>query len=375
VLAEMKGARTRHVILAALLCLAPRWALSADNEALASAEELSKAFAQAAQRVIRSVVNISTTTVVPGRRPPIADFFPLPKELLQMLAEPPQQVHSLGSGVIITANGHIVTNAHVVGNATRIEVGTIDGQVVEAQVAGTDAASDLAVIRADVTGLPPAVWGDSEKLEIGEWVLAIGSPHGLKHSVTAGIISAKGRTETAISSYEDFIQTDAAINPGNSGGALANLRGEVVGINTAIVSSTGGYEGIGFAIPSNAAARICELLIASGKVVRGYLGIVPAAVTPRMARRLGLEAAEGVLVRAIYQNGPAHLANLLPGDVILAFASQKIRDVAGLARLVAGAPIGKAVDVVAWRDGRSFVAKPVIQERPAQLAGEVWFGI
>jgi len=360
--------------LLAVTCISSVPATAQDDLAL-RAQELSKVFARAASAVMPSVVNISTMTVIPGRRPAIADFFPLPEELTRMLSEPPQQVRSLGSGVIIRSDGHIVTNSHVVAKAQRIQVGLMDDQVVEGSVVGLDAASDLAVVKVALNGLPAAQWADSESLEVGEWVLAIGSPHGLKHSVTAGIVSAKGRTQTAISGYEDFIQTDAAINPGNSGGALANLHGEVVGINTAIVSSTGGYEGIGFAIPSNTAASLCKLLMTEGRVVRGYLGIVPAELTPMMAQRLGVNVSQGVIVRAVYQNSPAHRAGLLPYDVLVSFAGRPVENVASLARAVAEAPRGQAAEIVAIRNGRRITITAVIEERPEQLSGEVWFGI
>ena len=280
------------------------------TDSLIRAQELSRAFAEVARQVVPTVVNIATTTVIPGRRPILPPFFQLPPELEMLLGEPAQEVHSLGSGIIISTDGFIVTNYHVVGKAQQIVVGLVDGRTVQARIVGLDAATEMAVIKISLKGLPAARWGDSDALQVGEWVLAIGSPMGLHHSVTAGIVSAKGRSGVGISSYEDFIQTDAAINPGNSGGALVNMKAEVVGINTAIASRTGAYEGIGFAIPSNTAARIARLLIQHGEVVRGYLGILPAEVTEEVARQLGLPAARGVLVRNIYRGSPAHRAGL-----------------------------------------------------------------
>lgn len=366
------GWRIMPILLSGILLVAP---CHAQNDVFARARELSQAFSRAAAAVIPSVVNVSTTAVIPGRRPPIADFFPLPPELLEMLSEPPQLVHSLGSGVIFRSDGYVVTNAHVVSRAQHIQVGLADERTAEARIVGADPATDLAVLRVPLTGLPAARWGDADKLQVGEWVLAIGSPHGLKHSVTAGIISAKGRTQTAISGYEDFIQTDAAINPGNSGGALANLSGEVIGINTAIVSRTGGYEGIGFAIPSNTAVKICHLLMTRGEVVRGYLGIVPAPVTRRAAAALGMTRVRGVMVRAIYRDSPAEKAGILPGDIITQFSGQRIDTVPRLARLVADTPVGRQVSVVLWRRAQRLTVAVVIGKRPAELAGELWFGI
>ncbi|MBC7287019.1 MAG: trypsin-like peptidase domain-containing protein [Armatimonadetes bacterium] len=339
------------------------------------ARELSQAFAQVAQRVMPSVVNISTSAVIPGRRVILPPFFDLPPELDALLTEPPQEVHSLGSGVIIRPDGYIVTNYHVVAKAQRIVVGFLDGQSAPAEIAGLDAATELAVIKVGRTGLSPAEWGDSDRLQVGEWVLAIGSPMGLRHSVTAGIVSAKGRSGVGISSYEDFIQTDAAINPGNSGGALVNMDAQVVGINTAIFSRTGGYEGIGFAIPSNTAARIASLLISQGEVVRGYLGILPATVTPQLARRLGLQSVDGVLVRNIYRDSPAHRAGLAAGDVIVAFNGQAIQSITQLARAVAEAKIGSQATVTVVRQGQKLTLRVPVEKRPAELGGEIWFGI
>ncbi len=347
----------------------------AQTRQLIRAQELSKAFAEVARQVVPTVVNIATTTIIPGRRPIFPPFFQLPPELEMLLSEPPQEVHSLGSGIIIRPDGYIATNYHVVAKAQQIVVGLLDGRSAPARIVGLDAATEMAVVKVNLTGLPAARWGDSDALEVGEWVLAIGSPMGLHHSVTAGIVSAKGRSGVGISSYEDFIQTDAAINPGNSGGALVNMRAEVVGINTAIASRTGAYEGIGFAIPSNTAARIARLLIEHGEVVRGYLGILPAEVTEVIARQLGLARPQGVFVRNIYRGSPAHRAGLALGDVIVAFNGKPVRDVTALARMVADAPIGSTATVTVFRQGRAVELKVRIEKRPAELGGEIWFGI
>jgi S1-C subfamily serine protease len=252
----------------------------------------SEAFAAVAKLATPAVVNISAATIIPGRRSPLFDdplfrYFFGDEDI--PFREPERVVRSLGSGVIVSRDGLILTNNHVVAGASRITVTLADGRKFsDAQIVGTDPATDLALLRIRASNLPAIKWGDSRALEVGEWVLAIGNPYGLSQTVTAGIVSAKGRRDVGISVYEDFIQTDAAINPGNSGGALVNIRGELVGINTAILSQSGGNVGIGFAIPSHEARRVMELLLRDGKVSRGWLGIIPARVED--------ETVQGVIV-------------------------------------------------------------------------------
>ncbi|MDW8322045.1 MAG: trypsin-like peptidase domain-containing protein, partial [Armatimonadota bacterium] len=242
----------------------------------------SEAFAAVAKAATPSVVNISAATIIPGRRSPLFDdplfrYFFGDEDI--PFREPERVVRSLGSGVIVSRDGLILTNNHVIAGASRISVTLADGRrYADAQVVGADPATDLALLRIRADNLPAIKWGDSRALQVGEWVLAIGNPYGLNQTVTAGIVSAKGRRDVGISLYEDFIQTDAAINPGNSGGALVNIRGELVGINTAILSQSGGNVGIGFAVPSHEARRVMELLLRDGRVSRGWLGIIPARV-------------------------------------------------------------------------------------------------
>jgi serine protease Do len=231
-----------------------------------------------------------------------------------------QTQRGLGSGFIIDKKGTILTNNHVVEGADKITVVLNDGRSLPGKVLGTDPKTDIAVVQVKSDGdLPSVKLGDSDKLRVGEWVLAIGSPFGeeLQHSVTAGIISAKGRSNVGLADYEDYLQTDAAINPGNSGGPLVNLRGEVIGINSAIASRTGGYQGIGFAIPISMAQRISEALVAHGKVTRAWLGVTIQEVTPDLAKGLDLSASEGILVSDLVKDGPADRAGVKSGDVIL----------------------------------------------------------
>jgi len=256
-----------------------------------------------------------------------------------------------GSGVIVDVAGYIVTNYHVVADAERMVVKLSDGRTVEdVSLVGEDAASDLAVLKINGTGLVAARWGDSDKLNVGDQVLAVGSPYGLARTVTAGIISAKGRRGlTQGSVYQDFLQTDAAVNPGNSGGPLVNMRGEVVGINTAIYGHA--YQGISFAIASNIAQDVYERLRKTGRVERGWLGVQLQEIDPRLAARLRLKSARGALVSAVIAGSPADRAGLQPGDVIVQWNGKAINNRDDLPLAVAATPVGKAVKVLVIRDG------------------------
>ncbi len=258
----------------------------------------------------------------------------------------------LGSGVIVSSDGYILTNNHVVEGADKIKVGFGEGEPVEGEIIGNDRATDIAVIKVVKDGLKAAKLGDSDTIKVGEWVVAIGNPFGLEHSVTAGIISYKGRSNVRIADYEDFIQTDAAINPGNSGGPLVNLDGEVVGINTAIASNSGAYQGVGFAIPISLAKRIMEELISSGRVVRGWLGVYIQDVTPTVAEALDLPDKEGVLVTDVVDGGPSEEAGLKRYDVILELDGKKLKDGTELRNTVASTSPGTKVDLTVRREGK-----------------------
>jgi len=331
-------------------------------------------FSRVAEQTVPAVVNISSLQV--GRRPnsPFANdpffqfFFGDPDDVFG----PRRDVErSLGSGVIISRDGLVLTNNHVVtGESGRISlrqlpavsVALADTREMQAQIVGVDPATDLALLRIQAGDLPTMPWGDSSTLRVAEWVLAIGNPFQLNQTVTLGIISALGRTNVGISTYEDFIQTDAAINPGNSGGALVSARGELVGINTAIFSQSGGYQGIGFAVPSNLARRVVADLTQYGEVRRGSIGYVEIApLSTLMAGQLGIDDARGVLVQAMRRDSAAYDAGLRPGDVIVRFNGTAIADGGQLSRLIQDARIGSTATMTIVRDGRRIEVKVPIR--------------
>ncbi|GJL55452.1 MAG: MucD protein [Nitrospirales bacterium] len=276
---------------------------------------------------------------------------------------------SAGSGVIIDTTGFIITNNHVVEDATKITVTLHDGREFPATTVGTDPKTDLAVIKikgegANLTAMP---WGTYDNLRVGDVVLALGSPFGLKSSVSFGIISALGRGSVGITEYEDFIQTDAAINPGNSGGALVNMQGELIGINTAIFSRTGGSEGVGFAIAVSIAQDIAQSLIETGKVVRGWMGVAIQEMTPSLAQSFQLpdDQQGGVLISEVHENGPSAKAGLKRGDVILKYDGKIIRDVNHLRNVVARTKVGKKKEIIVLRDGKETTLSIELGERPS----------
>jgi serine protease Do len=313
-------------------------------------------FSQLAEEMMPSVVNISTSKTVQRRTPPIpgpgGDIFDefFERFFRGMPEERPRQQQSLGSGFIISADGYILTNDHVVSGADEIKVRLADGRSFDASIKGTDSKLDLALLKIDTgENLPVAPLGDSDELKIGEWVMAIGNPFGLNQTVTVGIVSAKGRVIGA-GPYDDFIQTDASINPGNSGGPLFNMRGEVVGINTAIVAHG---QGIGFAIPINVAQIVLPQLREEGRVTRGYLGVQIQPVTAELAESFGLKDVTGALVVDVLEGTPAQAAGLRRGDIILEFDGRKIESHNDLPRYVATTPVGTQSRLTIWRDGQS----------------------
>ncbi len=335
------------------------------EQAMLAARQLSTAFAMAASQVKPAVVNISTTTIIPGR-PPFASRFP---GLERFFRVPDREVTSLGSGFLVSADGFIVTNHHVIEEAQEITVKLADGREFAAELQATDPPTDLAVIKVPAVELPYLQWGNSQQLQTGEWILAIGAPLGLSQTVTAGIVSATGRSGLGLTSYEDFIQTDAAVNPGGSGGPLVNLEGRVVGINTAIATRSGGSEGISFAIPSNIAQPVCRQLLDQGTVRRGWLGIIPRDVTPTVVRRFGLDIDRGVLVYQQYRNSPASAADIAPGDVLTTWNGQPITDVSSLSKLVADTSPGTTVPIAVWADGQSRTVPVTLGQRPPAEGG------
>ena len=314
-------------------------------------------FVELAEKLGPVVVNISTTEMIkPNRTPGLPGGDPFGEFWRRFFGEPFQQGpfrrQGLGSGVITDRDGTIVTNNHVVANADKITVKLQDEREFEGKVLGRDAKTDIAVIKIDAGGnLPVAPLGDSDRLEVGEWIVAMGSPFGLANTVTTGIISAKGR-HIGAGPYDNFIQTDASINPGNSGGPLINLRGEVVGINTAIFSQTGGNIGIGFAIPINLVKEILPELKSEGKVTRGWLGVSIQRVTPAIAESLGMDKARGALVATVIEGSPADQAGIKTGDVIVEYDRQKIEASNDLPILVARTDVGKTVKLAVMRDNK-----------------------
>ena len=273
---------------------------------------------------------------------------------------------SAGSGVILDSNGFIVTNNHVVEGATQITVTLSDRREFSAKVIGTDPKTDLAVVKIEAKDLPSLKWAEYDKLQVGDLVLAVGSPFGLSSTVTLGIISALGRGNVGIADYEDFIQTDAAINPGNSGGALVNMNGELIGINTAIFSRTGGSEGIGFAIPSSIALDIVDSLQKTGKVVRGWMGVAIQEITPALAKSFKLpEQRKGVLISDVNENGPSHAAGVKRGDVVVAFNGKEVQSVSQLRNLVARTVVGKDAQIRVLREGKEQLIVVKVAERPS----------
>jgi serine protease Do len=319
-------------------------------------------FSRIAERTVPAVVNISAQQVVRRRViDPFSSFFFGGDDIFSFRRG---VENSVGSGVIVGADGYILTNNHVVtGDPNRsltieqldVTVTLSDKREMRAEVVGVDPATDLALLKVDLTNLPTMPWGDSSKLKVAEWVLAIGNPYQLSQTVTLGIVSAVGRTNLGVSTYEDFIQTDAAINPGNSGGALVNARGELVGINTFIFSQSGGYQGIGFAVSSNLARRVFNDLRQYGEVRRGSIGLAPTqyvTLTTRYAEELGAPDTRGALVVEMYRNSPAYRAGIQPGDIIVSVNGTPVEDPGHLTRLISDAPIGSTATIGVIRNGR-----------------------
>jgi serine protease Do len=277
-----------------------------------------------------------------------------------------------GSGFIISKEGHILTNNHLVGEADEVSVELVNGRMVKAKIVGTDPESDVAVIQVEANDLTPVPLGNSENLRVGEWVLAIGNPMGLSHTVTAGIVSATGRSGLNIATYENFIQTDAAINMGNSGGPLINLNGQAVGINTAILGPGGGNIGIGFAIPINMARQIADQLIKTGRVERGYLGVVPQDLTEDLAAAFDLEEGKGVVLSQVTAGSAADKVGLQVGDIVLEFRGTAIESASQFRNLVAGGHPGEKVEMVILRNGERSTISVVLATRPSteELQGQ-----
>jgi len=336
--------------------------------------KLNTSLAEVAEIVKPSVVNISTTKIFTLREHPLRDFFDDPF-LRRFFGDhfffgPEREYKStaLGSGVIVSEDGYILTNNHVIKDADKIRVRLIDKREFDGKVIGIDPRTDLAVIKIDAKGLPAIKIGDSDNLKVGELVMAIGNPFGLSHTITMGIVSAVGRSNVGIADYEDFIQTDAAINPGNSGGALVNIKGELIGINTAIFSTSGGYMGIGFAIPSNMAKVVMESIIKHGKVIRGWLGVTIQDITPEIAKHFNVTQQEGAIVTDVVEDSPAEKAGIRRGDIIIEFNGKHVKDSLNLRNIVSNTPPGKKLKVKVLRNGKEKILNVVIGEFSDKIA-------
>ncbi|RMF57010.1 MAG: DegQ family serine endoprotease [Calditrichaeota bacterium] len=343
---------------------APADSIHPADRPLMSLRDFNRAFVEIAKAVNPTVVTVFTEKVYKVRGfggypffgSPFEDFFKdffgnVPKNRTPQDEEYIQR--GLGSGVIVSKDGYILTNNHVIDGADTIYVRLIDDRTLPAKVIGADAKTDIAVLKVDADNLPVIKLGDSDKLQVGEWVLAIGSPlsPNLAHTVTSGIVSAKGRSQVGLADYEDFIQTDAAINPGNSGGALINLDGELVGINTAIATRTGGFQGIGFAVPINMARSVMESILKYGKVIRGWLGVYIQDVNQNLAKALKLKVKEGVLIADVVEDSPADKAGIKEGDVVIKLNGKPVTNSAQLRNEIAATRPGTKVKLTVLRDG------------------------
>ena len=323
-------------------------------------------YAEAVQKAAPAVVNIFTAKVTLQRGNSLFDD-PLFQRFFgnRFQSRPRKQLQtSLGSGVIISADGYIMTNNHVVDGADQIRIVLSNGRTLDATVAGIDPDTDLALLHVDANNLPTISVGDSQNIQVGDVVLAIGNPFGVGQTVTMGIVSATGRDQLGINTFENFIQTDAAINPGNSGGALINAHGELVGINTAIFSKSGGSHGIGFAIPVTLAIGVMEQILKQGRVVRGWLGIAGQDITPELAESFDLKERRGVLVSGVLEGGPADRAGIAPGDLIETIDGRPLSSSHDVLNIIAAIAPGKKVRITGWRGREAFELDVEVSERP-----------
>ncbi|MBN2132514.1 MAG: DegQ family serine endoprotease [Sedimentisphaerales bacterium] len=362
------------VVIAFLLMAMPLSAWAEDQQSIATLRQMGKAFASIAEKASPAVVGIRAEKMVKGRSQSRETPYgsPFDEDLFEyffrrrsprQFERPESKQVAQGSGFIVTPDGYILTNNHLVGGASEVKVSLDGGRTLSAEVIGTDPETDVAVIKIEGEDLPYVEWADSGALEVGEWVIAIGNPFGLSHTVTAGIVSAKGRSRIGVADYEDFIQTDAAINFGNSGGPLLNLDGQAVGMNTAIIGP-GGNVGIGLAIPSNMAKVIYTKLKEGGKVVRGFLGVIIQDLDPEMAESFGAEDTKGVLVSDVTEDSAAEKAGLRSGDVVLELEGEPVTSANELSNRVAMYKPGSKVDLVIVRNGKRKTITAELDKRP-----------
>jgi serine protease Do len=334
--------------------------LSLDDVKVLSA--IDAEYTRLVQSVVPSVVSITSSRTVTQIAPQTIEDWLMGRQRSQLAKST-----SLGSGVIVSKEGHILTNHHVVADMTEVRVQLTDGRNLAAALIGSDPVTDIAVLRIDGANLEPLPLGESDDLRVGQQIFAVGNPYGLEESVTRGIISAKGR-QTASDSSIEYIQHDAAVNQGNSGGPLLNVRGEIVGINSAIFSRTGGWQGISFAIPSNTARRILEVIIRNkGRMVRSYLGVVMQDVTTELARNLGLTDMDGAIIIQVTPDSPAVRAGLRPGDVVHTVNGRRVKGFQQLRQIIAGTEVGQELELGFIRGGAAMTAKAQVAEMPPEL--------
>lgn len=334
------------------------------READGSGTTLQNTYRAASQRAMPTVVNIYTTKA--GRQSPHPfDTDPFFRRFFgDNLGAPDERQFSLGSGVIISPDGYILTNNHVIESAEEIEIALADGRKAKGKLVGTDPETDLAVVKVDLTHLPAITLAKLDNTKVGDVVLAIGNPFGVGQTVTMGIVSALGRNHLGINTFENFIQTDAAINPGNSGGALIDTDGHLLGINTAIYSRSGGSLGIGFAIPVTTVKNVMESIIKNGQVVRGWIGVEPQDITPELAESFGLQKASGTIIAGVLRGGPADKAGIKPGDILLAVGEKPVSDTVSMLNLVAQLTPGEKVALTVLRKSKKTELSVVVGKRP-----------
>ena len=326
-------------------------------------------YADAVTRTAPAVVNIHSAKRITQQGLPFLDD-PVLRRFFGDQFTPRQELETtLGSGVIVNPDGFILTNNHVIAGADEILVALSDGRVAQARIVGTDPETDVAGLQVDLSDLPAVIMGVSDQLKVGDVVLAIGNPFGFGQTVTQGIVSATGRSQLGLSTFENFIQTDAAINPGNSGGALINARGELVGINTAIFSRGGGVNGIGFAVPVNLARGVMNQLLENGRVIRGWLGVDPQDLTPELAEAFGLENTNGVIVRNVFRNSPAETAGIRRGDTITHINGEPVMNTRDALNRIARMIPGERLELRLIRAGDTFNAEAVVGERAIPQQG------
>jgi serine protease DegS len=338
-----------------------------DDKAISSQRTGPVSYADAVEKAVPAVVNIHTAKVITHRVHPLLKDPVFQKFFGDRFAKARKEIQtSLGSGVLISSQGFVLTNNHVIEGADQIQVLLADGRSAKARVVGTDLDTDLAVLHITADNLPSIVINDTSRLRVGDVVLAIGNPYGVGQTVTSGIISATGRDHLGITAYEDFIQTDAAINPGNSGGALINTHGELIGINAAIYSQSGGSQGIGFAIPITLAKGVMTQIIEKGYVVRGWLGIEAQDMTPKLARTRGLTYTRGMLIGAVIENGPADDAGLLPGDILITINGEAVLETSEAMKTISQQQPGAVIELSGLRKGVHFTTRAKVIQRPGR---------